>query len=219
MKIHEMPLEGRPRERMEKYGVGALSDAELLAIILTKGSNGENVIDMSNRLIKTFGLEKLKNCTLNELQRIKGIGKAKACQVLAVFELNKRVKHSENGNKPIMTPRDVYNYVCERFKGEGKDHFVALYLDTKNKVVKEETVSIGTLNTAVVHPREVFKTAIKENANSMILVHNHPSGDPEPSQEDITTTEKLFKAGELLNIKVLDHVIIGNGRYYSFKNK
>lgn len=218
MKIHEMPIEGRPRERMEKHSPNALSDAELLAIILMKGHNNENVIDMSNKLIKTFGLEKLKNCTLNELQRIKGVGKAKACQILAVFELNKRVKHKENGNKPIMTPRDVYNYVSERFKGEAKEHFIALYLDTKNKVVKEETISIGTLNTAIVHPREIFKTAIKENANSMILVHNHPSGDPTPSNEDKTTTEKLFQAGELLNIKMLDHVIIGNGKYYSFKN-
>ena len=219
MRIKDIPLDNRPRERLEKQGPVSLSDAELLAIILQKGTKEENVIDMSNRLISKYGVDKLSSCSLKELQEIKGIGKAKACQILALFEFNKRHNLAKQKGKPIKSAGDVYAYCAPKFSGADKEEFRVLHLDTRNRIIKDEIISIGTLNRSLIHPREVFKSAIKESANSIILVHNHPSGDPEPSEEDKEITKKLFEAGELLNIKVLDHVIVGNGTYYSFNEK
>jgi DNA repair protein RadC len=218
MKIKDISIENRPRERLEKHGSWALSDAEILAIILQKGTKNENVIDLSNRLISKYDLSDLSRCSLNELQKIKGIGKAKACQIMALFEFNKRFMIPKNNNKPIKCAKDVYEYIYPKLVNLDKEHFIVLHLDTKNRIIKEETVSIGTLNSSIIHPREVFKSAIKESANSVILVHNHPSGETEPSIEDKEITDKLFNAGELLSIKVLDHIIIGNEGFYSFKN-
>ena len=218
MRIKEISLDNRPRERMEKQGASVLSDAELLAVILQKGTKEENVIDMSNRLISKYGIDKLSSCSLNELQEIKGIGKAKASQILALFEFNKRHSQSKQKGKPIKSAKDVYDYCSPKLSGADKEQFMILHLDTRNRVIKDEIVSVGTLNSSLIHPREVFKSAIKEGANSVILVHNHPSGEAEPSQEDIKITDILFKSGDLLSIKVLDHVIIGNQGYYSFKD-
>jgi len=183
MIIKDIPKENRPRERFQKLGAAALSDAELLAIILQKGTIGENVIDMCNRLISRYGVDKLSELSLKELQEIKGIGPAKAMQIMVLFEFSKRYA-----------------------------------LDSKNKIIKDEIISTGILNASLVHPREVFKSAIKESANAIILVHNHPSGDPTPSEEDKRITKILFDAGKFLDIKLLDHVIIGD-TYYSFKEK
>lgn len=219
MRIKEISLDNRPRERMEKQGASVLSDAELLAVILQKGTREENVIDMSHRLISKYGIDKLSSCSLNELQEIKGIGKAKATQILALFEFNKRHNLSKQNGKPIKSAKDVYDYCSPKLAGADKEHFMILHLDTRNRVIKDEIVSVGTLNSSLIHPREVFKSAIKESANSVILVHNHPSGEAEPSQEDIKITDILFKSGDLLSIKVLDHVIIGNEGFYSFKDK
>jgi len=217
MRIKDISLENRPRERMEKQGCVVLSDAELLAIILQKGSKEENVVDMSNRLISKYGINKLSSCSMQELQSIKGIGKAKASQILALFEFNKRHNLSKANGKAITCANDVFSYVSPKLSGLDKECFMVLHLDSKNKVIKDEVVSMGTLNGSLIHPREVFKSAIKESANSIIFVHNHPSGDPEPSQEDTEMTKRLFDAGELLNIKVLDHIIIGKDNYHSFK--
>ena len=219
MRIKDISLDNRPRERLEKQGHGSLSDAELLAIILQKGTKEENVIDMANRLISKYGVDKLSSCSLKELQEIKGIGKAKASQIIALFALNKRHNLAKQNGKPIRSAKDVYNYCFPKLAGTDKEHFMILHLDTRNRVVKDEIISVGTLNSSLIHPREVFKSAIKESANSIILVHNHPSGDPEPSEEDKEITTRLFKAGELLRIKVLDHAIIGRGEYYSFNEK
>jgi DNA repair protein RadC len=219
MRIKEISLDNRPRERMEKQGASVLSDAELLAVILQKGTREENVIDMSNRLISKYGIDKLSSCSLNELQEIKGIGKAKATQILALFEFNKRHNLSKQNGKPIKSAKDVYDYCSPKLAGADKEHFMILHLDTRNKVIKDEIVSIGTLNSSLIHPREVFKSAIKESANSVILVHNHPSGVVEPSDEDIKITDVLIKSGELLSIKVLDHVIVGSEGYYSFNER
>lgn len=215
MKLREISPENRPRERLEKQGVNVLSDAELLAIILQKGTYAENVIDMSNRLINKFGIEKLAKCSLEELKTINGIGTAKACQIIALFELNKRCSLSKNNGRIIKSAKDVYDYCHPKLSGLDKEHFTILHLDTKNKVIKDEVISIGTLNGTLVHPREVFKSAIKESANAVILVHNHPSGDSTPSEEDKEITKLLMEAGELLDIKVLDHVIVGEG-YWSW---
>ncbi|MFC1768715.1 DNA repair protein RadC [Nanoarchaeota archaeon] len=217
MKIKDISKENRPRERFLKNGVMSLSDAELLAIILQNGSKKENVVDMSNRLLSKHGIDKLSDLSLKELQEIDGIGPAKAMQIKALFEFNKRHNLSRQNGKTIKSAKDVYEYATQRLNSNDKEHFMILHLDSKNRIIKDEVISIGTLNASIIHPREIFKSAIKESANSIILVHNHPSGDSEPSAEDEQVTEKLFEAGELLSIKVLDHVIIGKDNYHSFK--
>lgn len=219
MRIKDISKENRPRERFLKNGAMSLSDAELLAVILQKGSKKENVVDMSNRLLSKHGIDKLCDLSLKELQEIDGIGPAKAMQIKALFEFNKRHSLSRQNGKPIKSAKDVYDYASQRLNSNDKEHFMILHLDSKNRIIKDEVISIGTLNASIIHPREIFKSAIKESANSIILVHNHPSGDSEPSAEDEQVTEKLFEAGELLSIKVLDHVIIGKDNYHSFKEK
>jgi DNA repair protein RadC len=219
MRIKDISLENRPRERLEKQGAASLSDAELLAVILKTGNKEENVIDMSNRLISKHGIDKLSSCSLTELQEINGIGKAKASQILALFEFNKRHNLAKQNGKPIKSAKDVFDYVSPKVSSLDRECFMVLHLDTKNRVIKEEVVSVGTLNSSIVHPRELFKSAIKESANSVILAHNHPSGDPTPSQEDEEMTDRIMDAGKLLGIDVLDHVIIGKDEFYSFKEK
>lgn len=219
MRLKDITLDNRPRERLHKYGASALSDAELLALILKTGSREENVIDLSNRLISKYGIDKLSSCSLRELQEIKGIGSAKASQILAIFEITKRRDLSASSGRQIRSAEDVYTCSFPKIGLLNKEHFMALYLDSKNRIIKDEIVSIGILNSSLVHPREVFRSAIKECANSIVLVHNHPSGDPLPSEEDDIISKKLFDVGKLLSIEVLDHVIIGKGSYYSFKDK
>jgi DNA repair protein RadC len=216
LKLLELPEENRPRERLMSAGVHALSEAELLALILQHGTRGENIIDISNRLIAKYGAEKLPSLSLKELQAIKGIGSAKAMQITAVFELSKRCSSNGNGGKPITSAKDAYDYALPRLQNQDREQFIVLLLDTKNRVVKSEIISVGTLNASIVHPREVFKSAIKESANAIIVVHNHPSGDATPSEEDCRVTTVLAEAGKLLNIEVLDHVIIGHESHYSF---
>ena len=216
MKINEIPEENRPRERFQKLGANVLSDAELLAIILQKGTKGENVIDMCNRLISKYGIDKLSYLSLKELQEINGIGPAKAMQIKALFEFKRRHDLAKRTKIPVRSAKDVFEYASRRLPDNDKEHFMVLHLDSKNRIIKDEIISTGILNASLVHPREVFKPAIKESANSIILVHNHPSGDPTPSEEDKKITKILFDAGELLDIKLLDHVIVGD-TYYSFK--
>ncbi len=225
MRIEDIPSENRPRERFQKFGANILSDAELLAIIIRTGTRekkgvvGESAIDTSNRLIKEYGLDKLSDCSLKEFQKIKGIGPAKAMQIMALFEFNKRHSLSMKLKIPIESAKDIFDYVSNRLIDKDKEHFMVLHLDSKNRIIKDEIISIGTLNASLTHPREIFKSAIKESSNAIILVHNHPSGDPSPSRQDIEITEKLFEAGKLLGINVLDHVIVGKSEYYSFKEK
>ncbi|PLW80257.1 hypothetical protein C0585_03840 [Candidatus Woesearchaeota archaeon] len=215
MKIKDISLDNRPRERFKRFGSSNLSDAELLALILQKGSKSENVVDMSNRLLSAF--PDLSKMSMTELMKINGVGEAKAMQILALFEFSKRHSFSK-ASRIIKSPRDVFEY-NKHLSELDKEHFVVLMLDTKNNIIKDEVVSIGTLNTTIVHPREIFKNSIKESANSIILVHNHPSGDPNPSEEDLEITKRLIEAGEMLDIKVLDHVIIGKEDYWSWKDR
>src|SRR3989338_9891352 len=219
MKIKEMNEDSRPRERLVKFGVENLSDAELLALILEKGTKQENVIEMSNRLINKHGLNKLSDCSLKELQEIKGIGFAKACQILALFEINKRNVLSEKPRTFISSAKSVFDLMNEKLKDEKQEHFIAILLNNRNYFIKEQLLTKGVLDASIIDPREVFKPAIKNSASRIILVHNHPSGNPEPSKEDLEVTKKLFEAGELLGIKVLDHVIIGRDKYWSWKEK
>ncbi|MDP3027523.1 MAG: DNA repair protein RadC [Nanoarchaeota archaeon] len=225
MKILDFPKEGRPRERFLKLGPEALSDAELFAILLRtgtrgkKGEKGENVIEMSNRLIAEYGLDKLLECSLKELQEIKGIGPAKAMQILTIAELQKRINQSKKPIKKISCAEDVFNYFHERLKDKKEEHFYVLLLDTKNNIIGEQLISKGILDASIIHPREVFKPAIKNSASKIILAHNHPSGDPAPSAEDLDITEKLIKAGEEIGISVLDSVIIGGDKWWGWKEK
>jgi DNA repair protein RadC len=230
MKIADMPKECRPRERFLKLGPGALSEAELFAILLRTGTRGkknsegkyeggENVIEMSNRLIKEYGLDKLLECSLIELQKINGIGPSKAMQILTIAELQKRINQAKHPVKKITCANDVFNYFHERLKDEKQENFYILMLDTKNNIVGEQLVSKGILDASIVHPREVFKPAIKNSASKIILVHNHPSGDANPSSEDLEITEKLMKSGEEIGINVLDHVIISREGEWSWMEK
>ncbi len=217
MLIKDISLEQRPRERL-KNGDN-LSDAELLAVLLQNGSKGENVIDLSNRLITKYGLDNLNSLSLTELIQVKGIGFAKACKIIAAFELSKRVNAGKITGKVINSASDVASYYMEKMRDFKKEHFYALLLDSKNRIIKEELISVGTLNSSLVHPREVFKEAIKNSANAIILVHNHPSGDCEPSEQDFLINNIIKKSADLLNIKLLDYIIISKDNYYSFEKK
>ena len=213
MKLKEIPFYNRPRERLKRSGVSVLSDAEVLALVLGSGVRGSNVLDLSNRLLKQ-GLRRLSSLSLQELQVLKGVGFAKACQLKALFEFSNRFSKLErNGYSTIVrSSEDVHNMFYDELKDKKREHLYVLLLDTKNKVIGRKLVSVGTLNQSLVHPREVFKEAIKASANAIILVHNHPSGDCEPSAEDEEITRKMREAGEVVGVKVLDHVIVGTGQ-------
>ena len=225
MKIKEMPEENRPRERFLKQGPQALSDSELMAIILRtgtrgkKGEKGENVIEMSNRLINEYGLNKLLECSLTELQKIKGVGPSKAMQLLTVAELQKRINMAKTPVKKITQAKDIFDLFHERLKDEKQEHFYILMLSTKNHIIGEHLVSKGVLDAAILQPREVCRPAIKNAASRIIILHNHPSGDPTPSNEDLEVTKKLMDAGKMVNIQLLDHVIIGDNKWWNWKDK
>ena len=220
LKIYEIPRYNRPGVRLQRLGPDHLSDAELLAIVLGRGNKSENAIDMSHRILKKYNLNKLANLDITELRHIVDTN-VKALKINAMFELFRRTnKLNKNGFKQRITnAEDVYNQVSDELIPLKQEHFLALYLDTKNQIIKKHIVSKGTLNASLVHPREVFNPAVKASANSIILVHNHPSGDPSPSKEDETVTKNLVDAGELLGISVLDHVVIGNEDFVSLREK
>ncbi len=220
VKIHDLPEEERPRERLVRNGPESLSNAELLAIILRTGSRAENVVSMSSRILSEYSIKQLSLANIKRLMQIHGIGEAKASQISAVFELARRLEtFVEEPKRKVRSPKDVYTLMYPKMREQKKERFITLYLDTKNQILKEETVSIGSLNASIVHPREVFKSALMESSASVIMIHNHPSGDPSPSREDIMVTEKLVEGGKLLGIDVLDHIIIGDGRYVSLKDE
>ena len=219
MKIKDIPKDGRLRERFLKHGPEALSDAELFAILLRTGSMGENVVDMSNRLIAGYGLDKLFDCSLKELQEIKGIGPSKAMQILAMSEILKRIHLSEHSIKKISCAEDVFNLMHDKLKDKKEEHFYVLMLNNQNNIIAEQEISKGILDASIIHPREVFRPAIKNSASKIILVHNHPSGNPEPSEEDLEITKRLASSGEELGIKILDHVIVGREKWWSWREK
>lgn len=215
MKIKDLPKIERPREKLMKYGSEKLSNDELLAIILGTGVKGVNAIDLSKKLIKHFGQEKLVRVTFDELSSFFGIGKTKASRIIAAFELGKRLITGKKTSF-IMKPKDVWSELAD-IRTSKKEHFIVFYLDVKNQIIKKEIISIGILNTSLVHPREVFEPAIKHLAGQMIISHNHPSGDCTPSEEDIELTKRLMKAGEILGIEIIDHVIVSLQKFFSFK--
>ena len=220
--IHDLPISERPRERLQKFGVEALSAQEILALILGRGISGESVMITAQRLLSQFGnLTGIASASVEELSQVKGIGIAKASQIKAAFELTNRLEdYSEAGGKPLVkTPNDVVNIVRSRLRDKKKEYFLALLLDTRSQLIKVSEISIGSLDTSIVHPREVFKEAISASAASVIFIHNHPSGDPEASEDDTELTKRLAKAGEITGIDVLDHIIIGGKNYLSLKRE
>jgi DNA repair protein RadC len=218
--IRDMPEDERPRERLLKYGPEALSNAELLAIILRTGTQKENIVNLCSRIFSEYSIKQLSQANISKLTEIHGIGTAKAAQIAAVFELARKLEgFTDEPKRKIRSPADVYSLLYPKMREQKRERLVALLLDTKNQVLREEVISIGSLNANIVHPREVFKAALMQSCASVILSHNHPSGDPTPSREDIAVTEKLVEGGKLLGIDVLDHVVIGDGRYVSLKDE
>lgn len=210
-----------PRERLIQYGAEALSNAELLAILLRTGTKQHNALQVAETLMYQYGhLQHLFDLSVEELTKVKGIGQAKAISLLASAELSKRLAKSKLGETVIVrTPQDAALFMMEDLRHQKKEFFVALFLNTKNHITGKEVLSIGTLNASLVHPREVFRAAIRHSSASIICLHNHPSGDPTPSTEDIKITKRLVEAGNLIGIDVLDHIIIGDGRYISLKEQ
>ncbi|MBT2648104.1 DNA repair protein RadC [Bacillus sp. ISL-34] len=221
MLIRDYPKEERPRERFLQDGPQSLSNQDLLALLLRTGSREESVLQLSGRLINSFkGLRLLKEASVEELTVIKGIGEAKAIQILASVELGRRINNLNDQDRYVIrSPEDGANYCMEEMRFLSQEHFVCLYLNTKNQVLQKTTVFIGSLNASIVHPREVFKEAFKRSAASIICLHNHPSGDPSPSREDIEVTKRLVECGKIIGIEVLDHIIIGEHKYVSLKEK
>jgi DNA repair protein RadC len=218
--IHDLPVADRPRERLQRLGIEALSAQEILALILGRGISGESVMVTAQRLLSQFGgLKGVAGASLEELSQVYGIGIAKGAQIKAAVELASRVEgYSESVGKTLVkTPEDIASLVQARLKGKKKEYFLAVLLDTRNQLIKVAEISIGSLDSSVVHPREVFKEAISATAASVIFVHNHPSEDTEASEDDITLTKRLAEAGEIVGIEVLDHVIIGGKSHASMK--
>ncbi|MBB5324568.1 DNA repair protein RadC [Anoxybacillus tepidamans] len=219
--IRDVPKDARPRERLLSDGPESLSNQELLAILLRTGTKDESVLQLAQRLLHHFeGLRLLKDATVEEMTSIKGIGAAKAIQILAAIELGRRISRlSYDERYVIRSPEDGAKYLMDDMRFLSQEHFVAIYLNTKNQVIHRKTVFIGSLNASIVHPREVFKEAIKRSAASIICAHNHPSGDPTPSREDIEVTRRLAECGRIIGIELLDHLIIGDQKFISLKEK
>ena len=218
--INEMSEYERPREKLMTKGAKYLSDSELLAILIRTGSKNLSAIDLANRVINadSEGIRSLQNITVEELSSIKGIGTAKACQIIAALELGKRISRLSKGHRPQIThPGDISNIYMEEMRYLRKEVFKTVLLNTKNEIICDIDVSTGTLNSSIVHPREVFTEPIKRSANSIMLVHNHPSGNPSPSGEDKKITRRLMECADIIGIKILDHIILGDGVYFSFK--
>lgn len=220
MKIREIPWYNRPGIRLKKKGPSSLSDAELLAVVIGRGNKKENAIDLSNRILKSNNFDKLSALSFHELKK-EFKNQVPAMKIMAMYEILRRTnKLKKKGFKQeIQTAKDAYNYYVDELQDKKKEHFYALFLDTKNKIISEELISVGTLDASLIHPREVFNPAIKASCNAVILVHNHPSGDCNPSSEDKEVTKMLYNAGHILKIKVLDHVIIGKNGFTSLKEK
>ncbi|MCJ7736803.1 MAG: DNA repair protein RadC [Anaerolineae bacterium] len=219
--IKEMPLDLRPRERMIQVGEGALSTAELLAIILRTGVGGENVLALATRLLSTFGgLPGLARASFAELNQVKGLGPAKTSQIKAVLELGRRMLIAAPEQRFVVrSPTDVAQLLLAEMSHLEQEHFRVVYLDTRNQVLGIETIYIGSLNASHIRVAEVFRDAIKRNCAAIIVAHNHPSGDPSPSPEDVSVTRELASAGNLLDIELLDHLVIGQQRFVSLRER
>jgi len=216
-KIKDLPKVERPREKLMQYGPEKLSNSELLAILLRSGKKGENVIELANKILKRFSKDELPNLTFNDLKDYSGVGPAKACEIIACFELGKRLLKDKKA-EIYLKPKEIWEELKD-LRDHKKEHFVIFYLDSRNQEIKREIISVGSLNANLVHPREVFEPAVRHLAAQIILAHNHPSGDPEPSEDDLEITKRLTESGKILGIEVVDHIIITKTGFISFKEK
>jgi len=214
VKLREVHRVERPRERIERLGAQALKDEELLALLLRTGYKGKNVLELSKDLLRRHPDGSLTRLPFEKLKAVKGVGRSRAAALLAAFELAGRM--AETSPEPVL---DAPQKVADRFawmRTKRQEHFAALYLNARRQVIREETVFIGTLSASLVHPREVFAPALEARAAAVVVAHNHPSGDPSPSQEDREATKRLRRAGELLGVELLDHLVLGERGFYSF---
>lgn len=219
--MRDLALEHRPRERLLRVGAQAVSTAELLAIVIRTGVGGENVLRLAERMLATFrDLPGIARASINELQTVKGIGPAKAVEIKAALEIGRRLMATAPQDRlRVTSPADAANLLMSEMALLEQEHLRVILLDTRNRVLKTPTIYIGSLNTSVVRIGELFRAAIKENAAALIVAHNHPSGDPSPSPEDVNVTRQLVRAGKLLDIDVLDHIVIGRQRFVSLKER
>ncbi|MDR1616252.1 MAG: DNA repair protein RadC [Syntrophomonadaceae bacterium] len=218
--IKDMPEDTRPREKLLFHGEAFMTDAEILAIILRNGTLHVNVLTLADQIIKHYGsLRSLKDTSIEELMTIKGVGEAKAITIKASLELGRRIALSYNNKTAIKTPEDVKNVVMEEMRYFDREHFRAMYLDRKGCLIVMEDISVGGLHSSIVHPREVFKTAVKRSAASIILIHNHPSGDPTPSPDDVEVTRRLIEGSKIMGIDIIDHIIIGDNKFCSLRRQ
>lgn len=216
MKIKDLPKVERPREKLIRYGPERLSNSELLAILLRTGSKGVNVVELSNKIIKKFSGDGLVKADIKELKNTLGLGVAKACEITACFELGRRLLQNKKFVL-ILSPQNVWEEL-RGIRDNKKEHFVVFYLDSRNQEIQREVISIGTLNASLVHPREVFEPAIRNSVSQIIIAHNHPSGNSDPSEEDIKITTKLVEAGKILGIEITDHVIVTKEDFFSMND-
>ena len=222
LRINDIPINERPMEKLLKFGVEELTNAELIAILLRSGTKGENIISLSTRLLSQVnGLDGLINITLQDLKNIKGIKEVKGCQIIAMIELFKRFNtlKSLKESIKISSPKDIAALLTNEMSDLNQEVLKAIFLNTKNIVIGNRDIFKGTLNSSIVHPREIFKEAIKLGSASIIIAHNHPSGDPTPSKEDINITMRLKECGNIMGIEVIDHIVIGHNKYISLKEK
>lgn len=215
--IKNIPKIDRPREKLIQYGPEKLSNSELLALLLRSGNKNVNAIELAGKILKKFGAKELPNLNFKDLKKIPGLGPAKTCEIVACFELGKRLLKDKKA-QIFLTPKEIWEELKD-LKNHKKEHFVIFYLDSRNQEIKRETISIGSLNANLVHPREVFEPAIRNLAAQIILAHNHPSGDPEPSEDDLEITKRLVESGKILGIEVIDHIIVAKNDFFSFKEK
>ncbi len=214
MKIKDLPRVDRPREKLLKYGPAKLTNTELLAILLGTGIKGLNVIGLSKKVLKVVQMIGIKNIKREDLTGIKGLGKVKQSQVFSLLELSKRF--ADEDKSEILSAKDIWK-LCADIRSSKKEHFLAFYLDTQSRVIERQVVTIGTLDSSLVHPREVFEPAIALHAASIVIAHNHPSGSLSPSKADIELTDKLGESGKILSIRLENHVLLTEKGYFSFK--
>ncbi|MFA9422149.1 MAG: DNA repair protein RadC [Sedimentibacter sp.] len=219
--IKSIPMDDRPQEKLLKHGANTLSNSELIAVILRTGNKDENVVMLSQKILSEDGkgLRNIAEGTVEKFKSYKGINNVKAAQLMALAEISKRISTLKIEKIKISSPSDAAVVMMEEMRYYKKEYFKIILLDTKNNIKKISEISIGSLNSSIVHPREVFAEAVVNSSSSIILVHNHPSGESEPSHEDIVLTNRLDECGKILGIKVLDHIIIGDGVFFSFKEE
>jgi DNA repair protein RadC len=216
--MHDVEESERPRERLLELGPGALSDADLVALVFGSGSGGEGVLDVAARVTRSIHLRRLHQTAVEDLLAIKGMGPARAAQLLAAAEIGRRLWPDADPIPLVRGPETIFELTAD-IRRSNREHFVGFYLNSRNQVLRREIISIGSLNASIVHPREVFIPALAVSAASLILAHNHPSGDPSPSEEDLAITRRITESGRLLGIELLDHVVVARDAYTSFKER